>query len=287
MMQDGKALQAGTSHNLGQNFARAFEMQYLGRDNQLHLCHTTSWGVSTRLIGALIMVHSDDEGLIVPPKLAPTLVAIVPIYKNDAEKAKVVEFCRTLLGQLCGEARLAAAEKLQHGRELLSVFVDDRAVQSVVLDLRDERPVEKHFHWEQQGVPFRLEIGPRDVDKQAFVLKLRHSREKSFHEAAAASPGWLQGLVETTQHAMHDKAEAFLKDHLVDVSTYDELKEAIAKRSGFVRCWFAEDAEAEAAIKAETKATVRCVPFEQSGETGLCVYSGKETREKVLFAVSY
>jgi len=287
LMQDGRALQAGTSHNLGQNFARAFEMQYLGRDNQQHLCCTTSWGVSTRLIGALIMTHSDDEGLILPPRLAPTLAAIVPIYKKEDEKEKVLDFCKNLLGQLCGQERLKAALGRQGGRELLSVFLDERATQQVVLDMRDERPVEKHFHWEQQGVPFRLEIGPRDVDKESFVLKERFANTKSFVEAGQATPFWLEEQAARVQAAMLEKARAFRDSHTVEATSYEELKAALEGRKGFVRCWFAEDAEAEAKIKADTRGTVRVIPFEQPGGSGTCVFSGKPTSEQVLFSVAY
>jgi len=287
LMQDGKALQAGTSHNLGQNFSRAFDIKFLGRDNQQHLAVTTSWGVSTRLIGALIMTHSDDEGLVLPPRLAPHLAAIVPIYRKDEEKAGVVEFCRKLLGQLCGQQRLEAAESRQAGRELVSVFTDASSLQSVILDLREERPVEKHFHWEQRGVPFRLEVGPRDVEKGTFVLKVRATGEKRFVSLAEATPEWLASCVEEIQANMLAKARAFRDQHTVEASSYEELKLALEERRGFVRCWFLEDPAAEAKIKEETKGTVRCIPFIQPGGSGRCVYSGKETSEQVLFAVAY
>lgn len=287
LMQDGKALQAGTSHNLGQNFAKAFDIKFLGRDNQQHLAVTTSWGVSTRLIGALIMTHSDDEGLILPPRLAPTLGAVVPIYRKEEEKGPVLEFCQKLIAQVCGDARLAKAQKLQAGREILSVFTDASSTQAVVLDQRDERPVEKHFHWEQRGVPFRMEIGPRDVEKGTFVLKIRATGEKRFVPLADATPEWLAGLAEEIQQAMFEKARSFRDEHTVEASTYDELKAALNERKGFVRCWFREDEAAEAKIKEETRGTVRCIPFEQSGESGKCVYSGQETKEQVLFSVAY
>ncbi|MBI3927329.1 MAG: proline--tRNA ligase [Armatimonadetes bacterium] len=286
LMQDNKALQAGTSHNLGQNFARAFEMKYLGRDNQLQYCWTTSWGVSTRLIGALIMTHSDDEGLVLPPRVAPTLVAVVPILRKEEDREPVLAYCRKILGQLCGQARLERAEALSRGRELVQVFTDERAMQQVVLDLRDQRPVEKHFYWEQRGVPFRIEVGPRDIEKGSFVLKTRFDGSKSFHDAGEASPEWLNQRAGAVQQAMLDKAVRLRDENTVEASSYDELKAALNERKGFVRCWFAEDREVEAAIKEETRGTVRCIPFEQDG-AGKCVYSGRETREKVLFAVAY
>lgn len=286
-MQDGKALQAGTSHNLGTNFSKAFEIKFLGRDNQQHLAVTTSWGVSTRLIGALIMTHSDDEGLVLPPNVAPNLGAIVPIYRKEEEKGPVLEFCRKLLQQLCGAERLQAAEERQKGREIVSVFTDATSTQAVVLDVRDDRPVEKHFHWEQRGVPFRFEIGPRDVEKGTFVLKIRATGEKRFVELKDATAEWLQGLAKEIQQSMFDKAKAFRDEHIVDASNYEELKAALEARKGFVRCWFKEDVSAEARIKEETKGTVRCIPFEQPGGSGKCVYSGEETSTQVLFSVAY
>ncbi|MGE0494925.1 MAG: proline--tRNA ligase [Vulcanimicrobiota bacterium] len=287
LMQDCKALQAGTSHNLGQNFARAFNIQFLGRDNQQHLCHTTSWGASTRLIGALLMTHSDDEGLVLPPRMAPVLAAVVPIYRKDEEKAQVLEYCKRIVAGLCGDKRLAAAESRVGNRDQLSVFTDDTAAQQVVLDLRDQKPVEKHFYWEQRGVPFRIEVGPRDVEKGNFVLKLRLDRSKSFHELAEATPEWLAGKVEEIQARMLEQASTFRDEHTVEANNYDELKAALAERKGFVRCWFNEDEEAEAKIKEETKGTVRCIPFDQPGGEGVCVYSGKPAKEQVLFAVAY
>jgi prolyl-tRNA synthetase len=287
LMQDGKALQAGTSHNLGQNFAKAFDIKFLGRDNQQHLAVTTSWGVSTRLIGALIMTHSDDEGLILPPRMAPQLAAVVPIYRKEDEKASVLEFCHKLVAQLCGEERLASATARQSGRELVHTFTDATSTQSVVLDLRDERPVEKHFHWEQRGVPFRFEIGPRDVEKGTFVLKLRHTGEKRFVSLTEATPEWLANLVETTQAELLERARSFREERTVEVHSYDELKQFLSERGGFARCWFAEDAAAEAKIKEETKGTVRCIPFAQPGGSGTCIYSGKPTDTQVLFSIAY
>ncbi len=286
MMQDRKALQAGTSHNLGQNFARAFDVKFLGRDNQLQHCWTTSWGVSTRLIGALIMAHSDDEGLVLPPRVAPTLAAIVPIYKSDEEKEKVLAYCRRLAGSLCGQERLAVAEQRDAGRELLQVFTDERACQKVILDMREGRAVEKHYHWEQRGVPFRFEVGPRDVEKEAFVLKTRFDGSKSFHDMASVSPEWLQARAAEVQTAMLERARAFRDANLFEVQSYDEFKAALEK-GGFLRCWFREDSEVEARIKEETKATVRVVPFVQPGGSGKCFLTGRETTEQAIFAMAY
>ena len=286
LMQDGKALQAGTSHFLGQNFAKAFDIKFLDRDNQLRHCWTTSWGVSTRLIGGLIMTHSDDEGLVLPPRIAPVLGALVPIYRNDAEKEKVIAYCRRLAAALCGEKRVDEAFERDGGREMISVFTDESAAQKLVIDLREGRAVEKHFHWEQRGVPFRFEVGPRDVDGEGFVLKVRHDNSKHFCKLSEANSEWLAERCGEAQKAMYEKALKYREEHTVEVNSYEELKEAL-KKGGFVRCWFKEDAEVEARIKEETKAAVRCIPFEQSGETGQCVVTGRETKEKVLFAMAY
>lgn len=286
LMQDGKALQAGTSHFLGQNFAKAFDIKYLDRENQLRHCWTTSWGVSTRLIGGLIMTHSDDEGLVLPPKVASTVGAVVPIYRSDDEKEQVIAYCKRLVGEICGQERLEAALERDKNIEIVSIFIDESATQKIVLDLREGRAVEKHFYWEQRGVPFRFEVGPRDVAGEAFVLKVRHDNSKQFCKIAEVSHPWFVAKMDEVQEAMYQKALKYREERTVDVNTYDELKEALTK-GGFVRCWFKENLEAEAKIKEETKAAVRCVPFEQTGETGKCIYSGEETNEKVLFALAY
>jgi prolyl-tRNA synthetase len=287
LMQDNKALQAGTSHNLGQNFAKAFEIQFQGRDQTLHHAWTTSWGMSTRLIGALIMTHSDDEGLILPPKMAPTAAVIIPIYKNDDEKVRVLEAGRRLMAAMCGEERVKAAEERDAGREFLSAFIDDRARQKVIIDLRNERPGEKHFYWEQRGVPFRLEVGPRDVDNGSFVLKSRVEGNKTPTPMAEAGRSWLQVHMDRVQALLLQRAEERQNANTHDASSYDELKKLLAERGGFVRCWFVPDREVEARIKEETKGTVRVIPFDQTGGSGKCVVTGREATEQVLFAVAY
>lgn len=287
LMQDGKALQAGTSHNLGQNFSRAFDISFLGRDNKQHLCWTTSWGMSTRLIGALIMSHSDDEGLVLPPKMAPVVCAIVPIYRKDADKESVMEACRSMLVNLCGEEAVAEAEKRLGSRDELVVFFGPGHRQQIILDKRDSKPVDKHFHWEQRGVPFRLEVGPRDVAKQACVLKNRLDREKEFLSIADLSSDWLLEKMEVMQTEIYTRAKDRLEKNSCTVETYDELKKALAERSGFVRCWFNSSVEAEQAIKEETKGTVRCIPLEQPGGEGVCVYSGEPATEQAIFSIAY
>jgi prolyl-tRNA synthetase len=287
LMQDGKALQCGTSHDLGQNFAKAFDIKFLGRDQQLHHVWTTSWGVSTRLIGALIMAHSDDEGLVLPPRVAPILVAVVPIFKTDEEKAKVRSFVDKVVRALVGDDEAAAAATRSSGKDLASFFFDPVTGQRVVVDWGDERPGEKHFRWEQRGVPFRVEVGPRDVDAGALVVKHRLDREKETAALADISPAWLRAKMEAAQAKLFERAKAFRDANTRRADSYDELESILAKDGGFVRCWFEPDGAAEDRIKEETKATVRCIPLEQSGGTGTCIVSGKETRTEVLFAQAY
>jgi prolyl-tRNA synthetase len=290
LMQDGKALQAGTSHLLGQNFAKAFDIKFLGRDQKLQHAWTTSWGVSTRLIGAMIMAHSDDEGLVVPPRVAPTVVAIVPIFKSDEEKTKVAGFIDTLLTQLVGEKEVAAAKARQADPVLPRYFFDKSTSQAIVVDWRDHRPGDKQFHWEQRGVPFRFEAGPRDVDQNAFVLKRRLDRSKEIVPAETVTAAWLMAQLEAAQRAMFEKAKAYRDANIRTASSYEELKKLIAETGGFVRCHFTPNREIEAKIKEETKATVRCIPFATEGSPegeGVDIYTGEKTRTEVLFAQSY
>ncbi len=281
LMQDGKALQAGTSHYLGQNFAKAFDIKFLGRDQQQSHVYTTSWGVSTRMIGAMIMAHSDDEGLVTPPRVAPVVAAIVPIFKTDDEKATVLEFISKLVTQLCG-----TCPKLE-GSNNVFAFFNKYTSQKVVIDLRDARPGDKQYHWEQRGVPFRMEVGPRDVAGGVFVLKHRLDRAKeTVNLADVTGTAWLQTKLDTMHVTLFDRARAFRDANTRDANSYDELKKLIVEQPGFVRAWFEPGKEAEAKIKEATKATVRCIPLEQSGE-GICIYSGKPTKTRVLFAQSY
>ncbi len=286
LMQDGRALQCGTSHFLGQNFAKAFEIKFLGRNQQQEYAWTTSWGVSTRLIGAMIMAHSDDEGVVLPPRVAPTVAVIVPIFKGDAEKQKVRSFIDRLMTALVGENEVAAAGKRQGG-EIDSYFFDPISHQRILVDWRDARPGDKQYHWEQRGVPFRIEVGPRDVDSSAFVLKKRLDRSKAVTPLADANPAWLCGKLEEVHQAMLDKARKFRDDNTRTASSYDEMKRILAEQGGLVRCYFKPDKANEAKIKEETKATVRCIPFDQPGAAGKCIYTGEETSTQVLFAQAY
>jgi prolyl-tRNA synthetase len=287
LMQDGKALQCGTSHNLGQNFSKAFDIKFLGRDNQQHHAHTTSWGVSTRLIGAMIMAHSDDEGLVLPPRVAPVVAAIVPIYKGDAEKEKVRSFIMGIVKSLVGEREVAAAANRQSGNDIESYFFDPVTHQRILIDWRDARPGDKQYHWEQRGVPFRLEVGPRDVDSSAFVLKRRLDRGKETVQASAVTADWLRAKLEDVHAAMFEKAKTFRDENTRRANSYDEMKQVLSEKGGFVRCYFTPSRQNEAKIKEETKATVRCVPFDQPAASGKDIYTGEETKTEVLFALAY
>ncbi|HVB88504.1 MAG TPA: proline--tRNA ligase [Candidatus Dormibacteraeota bacterium] len=264
MMGDGKALQAGTSHNLGQNFAKAFEIKYLDKTGVQQFCWTTSWGLSTRMVGAIIMVHGDDQGLILPPRLAPYQLAIVPIFKTDDEKATVMENARRLQ------------------RELIDAGV------RVKMDEREGvSPGFKFNDWEMRGVPLRLELGPKDVAKGSVVLARRDrpgKEGKSFVSQQGIGASVVQQL-EEIQQALFDRALAFRKSKTVDAADYGELKKAV--ESGFAFSWWCGGEDCEAKIKEETKATMRCIPVEQPGGAGKCVYCGKDARERAIFAKAY
>ena len=288
LMQDGKSLQAGTSHNLGQNFAKAFDIKFLGRNQTQQHAWTTSWGVSTRLIGAMIMAHSDDEGLILPPKVAPYLAAIVPIFKTPEEQQKVAAFIDKLLVQLVGETEVAAAKARQTDPTLPRYFFDKITNQAIIVDWRDNRPGDKQFHWEQRGVPFRLEVGPRDVDSNAFVLKKRLDRSKETVQLATVTPEWFREALAAVQTALLERARTYRDTNTRTAGSYDELKQLVSSESGgFVRAYFTPNKEIEAKIKQETKATVRCIPFDQPSAPGKDIYTGEETTTQVIFAQSY
>jgi prolyl-tRNA synthetase len=287
LMQDGKALQCGTSHFMAQNFAKAFDIKFLGRDQKTQHAFTTSWGVSTRLIGAMIMAHSDDEGLIIPPAAAPTVVAIVPIFKSDEERKLVAEFADKVVSALCGADELAAAANRLSSDGIRSYFFDKVTGQKIVVDWRDSRPGDKQYHWEQRGVPLRIEIGPRDVAGGTAMLKRRLDREKLSVALGELSPAWLREKLQQIQAVMFEKARAFRDQNTRDAGSYDELKQILAEQGGFVRAWFKPDRAAEAKIKEQTKATVRCILPGEPGQSGKCIYSGEATDSRVLFAQAY
>lgn len=263
LMQDGKALQAGTSHFLGQNFAKAFDCTFQNKDNKLEHVWATSWGVSTRLVGGLIMTHSDDQGLVLPPRLAPTQVVIVPIYRKDGEKTVVLE----------------AAERMR--RELLDAGV------RVKLDAREGyRPGWKFNEYEVQGVPVRLAVGPRDVKQGTVELARRDTRSKAFvqQEGLAAH---VTSLLDEVQASLLDRARAFRTAHTTAVDSYDDFKAVLEDKGGFIQAHWDGTAETEARIKEETGATIRCIPLDQQQEDGADLLTGQPSSGRVLFARAY
>jgi prolyl-tRNA synthetase len=264
MMGDGKALQFCTSHNLGQNFAKAFEIRYLDKNGQLQFCWTTSWGLSTRTVGAIIMVHGDDQGLILPPRLAPFQTVIVPIFKTDEEKAAVMDSARKI------RAELVDAD--------IRTKIDEREGMS---------PGFKFNDWEMRGVPLRIELGPKDVAKGSVVLARRDrpgKEGKSFVPQAGLADA-VRTMLDEIQRALFDRALEFRKKNTVEPKDYGEFKSAVER--GFALAYWCGDAECEAKIKEETKATMRCIPFEQSGEPGTCIFCGRASKSKAIFAKAY
>jgi prolyl-tRNA synthetase len=263
LMKDGKALQAGTSHNLGTNFAKSFDIQYLDADGQRKYCATTSWGASTRLIGGIIMVHGDDAGLILPPRLAPYQVVVVPIWRKDTEKTAV-------------SAVVERVEKMLKGKVRVKV------------DLSENTPGWKFNEWELRGVPVRMEIGPRDVQNNSVILVRRDNRVKE-PVSLDALEARLPALLEEVQKALLQRAVEFRAENTHYTDSYEEFKELIAEKRGFVRVKWAEDSAAELAIKEETKATLRVIPFDQpeGGVKGKCIYTGKPATCEAIFARAY
>jgi prolyl-tRNA synthetase len=263
MMGDTKALQAGTSHNLGQNFAKAFDIEYLDENNTLQHCWTTSWGISTRFIGAIIMTHGDDQGLILPPRLAPIQVVIIPIFRKDEEQERV----------------MTVVERVKEELSDYRLKVDDRT---------EVTPGFKFNQWELRGVPLRLEIGPKDVAKNSVALARRDvpGRDgKSFvpQEGIANTVG---DLLEDIQANMLAKVTKFRDEHIFEPENYDQFKEVI-NNDGWCYVWWKANRENEALVKEETKATLRCIPIDQPGGKGKCIFSGEETTEKAYFAKAY
>jgi len=263
LMQDGKALQAGTSHFLGQNFAKAFDVQFSNKENKLDYVWATSWGVSTRLIGGLIMVHSDDQGLVLPPKIAPIQVVIVPIYKGADQKAgldeKVMEIVKTL--------RSAG----------ISVKYDDND---------NNRPGWKFAEYEMKGVPVRIAVGARDLENQVVEVARRDTKEKMTLPLEGLA-GNIQNLLEQIQQNLYDKAKQYRDSHITRVDTWEEFEKVLDEKGGFVAAHWDGTAETEEQIKDRTKATIRCIPLNNPQEEGKCILTGKPSKERVLFARAY
>lgn len=263
LMQDGKALQAGTSHFLGQNFAKAFDVKFTSKEGKLEHVWATSWGVSTRLMGALIMAHSDDAGLVLPPMLAPIQVVIVPIYKTEEEKREI--------DQLVDELMAAGKQKD------ISMKFDDRDT---------HRPGFKFAEWELKGVPVRLTIGARDL-KNGTVEIARRDQQTKETVSKEGLIDRIEKLLEDIQQAIFDKALAFQNEKTTEVNSYDEFKEVLEKKGGFVSAHWDGTPETEKRIKDETKATIRCIPINNKQEAGTCILTGKPSTQRVLFAKAY
>ncbi len=264
LMGDGKAMQGATSHNLGQHFATAYGIEYLDRNQQRVKPWSTSWGASTRMIGGLIMTHGDDSGLVLPPKVAPYQVVIVPIPPRKGDWSEsVLPKAREVLAMLRGAG--------------IRVHLDDRDTQ---------QPGFKYSDWEMRGVPLRLELGPKDIEKDQCVLVRRDTREKLFTPLSGA-PARIKELLETIQKSLLERARKFVADNTTRVSSWDEFREVMAGRRGFIIAGWCGDADCEARIKQETKATVRVIPLELEPRAGKCVRCGRPSEREVYFAQAY
>ena len=263
LMQDGKALQAGTSHFLGQNFAKAFDVKFANAEGKQEYVWGTSWGVSTRLMGALIMTHSDDNGLVLPPNLAPIQIVIVPIYKSDEEFTAISEVANTLVAQF---------KKLK-----ISVKFDNRTTQ---------KPGFKFAEWELKGVPVRIAVGPKDLENGTFEVARRDTLSKEV-VLKDEIVNYVSDLLEKIQEDLFNKALDYRNSHITEVVDFEEFKEVLENKTGFVSAHWDGTAETEEKIKDLTKATIRCIPLDRVEEAGTCVLTGKPSSGRVLFAKAY
>ena len=263
LMQDGKALQAGTSHFLGQNFAKAFDVKFSDKNNQLEYVWATSWGVSTRLIGALVMAHSDDEGLILPPRIAPLQVVIVPIYKGDEKKELLDAKGRELAGLLKAAG--------------ITVKFDDSD---------HSRPGFKFAEYEMKGVPVRIAMGLRDLESNSVEIARRDTREKTTVTMDGLTD-YVRTLLENIQQSMYNKALAYRDQHITRADSWEEFETILDGKGGFVLAHWDGTPATEEAIKEKTKATIRCIPLNNPPEEGTCILTGKPSRQRVLFARAY
>jgi len=263
LMQDGKALQAGTSHFLGQNFAKAFDVKYLTKENRQEYVWATSWGVSTRLIGALVMAHSDDDGLILPPRIAPLQVVVVPIYKGDEQKAKIDAKAQEIMKELKAAG--------------ISVKYDDND---------NTRPGWKFAEYELKGVPVRVAIGARDLENGLVEIARRDTKEKQ-NVSVENTVSHIQQLLVDIQQNLFNRAKAYRDEHTTKVDSWDDFVNVLDNKGGFVSAHWDGTAETEEAIKEKTKATIRCIPLNNEPEEGKCVLTGKPSSQRVLFARAY
>ena len=263
LMQDGKALQAGTSHFLGQNFAKAFDVKFSNKENQLEYVWATSWGVSTRLVGALVMAHSDDQGLILPPKIAPLQVVIVPIYKGDEQKTQIGQKVDEIIKELKALG--------------IRVKYDDND---------NARPGWKFAEYEMKGVPVRLAIGARDLEKNVIEIARRDTKEK-YTVSLDGITAHVQQLLIDIQQNMFNKAKTYRDEHVTKADSWDEFEKLLDEKGGFISAHWDGNAETEEAIKEKTKATIRCIPLNNPEEEGKCILTGKPSSQRVLFARAY
>ena len=263
LMQDGKALQAGTSHFLGQNFAKAFDVKFTTKEGKQEFVWATSWGVSTRLMGALIMTHSDDHGLVLPPNLAPNQVVIVPIYKSEEQFEAISKLVNVIVGELRSNG--------------VSVKYDDRDTL---------RPGAKFAQHELQGVPLRIAIGPRDVENGTVELARRDTLSKEVIAIDNLTTKVVE-LMGEIQNSLYEKALNYRDNHITEVNDYDTFKKTLEEKGGFISAHWDGTEETETKIKEETKATIRCIPLEVKEESGICVFSGNPSKRRVLFAKAY
>ncbi len=263
LMQDGKALQAGTSHFLGQNFAKAFDVKFTNKDGKLDYVWATSWGVSTRLMGALVMTHSDDNGLVLPPNLAPIQVVIVPIHKTDEQLDEISQLANNLIQEFKTMG--------------ISCKYDSRTT---------HRPGAKFAQYELQGVPLRIAIGPKDLENKTVELARRDTLTKEIVNLDILVETVI-GLMSQIQEALFNKALDFRNNHITEVATFDEFKKVLDTKTGFISAHWDGTTETEQKIKDLTKATIRCIPFNAKNERGICVFSGKPSDRRVLFAKAY
>ncbi len=263
MMQDGKALQAGTSHFLGQNFAKAFDVKFLSNENKLEYVWATSWGVSTRLMGALIMTHSDDNGLVLPPKLAPTQVVIIPIYRSADQLPTISEKANEIKRKLEAKG--------------ISVKYDDRD---------SFKPGWKFNEYEFKGVPVRIAIGPRDIENGTVEVARRDTLEKEVYQITDIE-NKIENLLDAIQNNLFTKALSFRQNNTRKADTWEEFNRILDQEGGFILAHWDGTPETEEAIKEKTKATIRCIPFDAPEEEGKCVFSGKPSKRRVVFARSY
>ena len=263
LMQDGKALQAGTAHYLGQNFAKAFDVTFTNEVGIRDYVWGSSWGITTRLIGALVMMHADDDGLILPPKIAPIQIIMIPIYKTHTEQTEILTWLHELKTQLLNQG--------------LCVKIDDS---------NQHKPGYKFAHYEQKGVPIRLVLGPTNLANRSVELVRRDTKEKITIPKDNLVPQVIHWL-EAIQENIYQRALAFQKKHTILVDDYPTFKERIAHKAGFILAHWDGTTETEQNIKAETKATIRCIPLDSQSEPGYCIYTGKPSQKRVIFAQAY